>query len=592
MPDTYTRSRPTHSRHVCFLENVIRRGMDIIVAFFGLIILSPLFLYVAIRLKRDSPGPVFFRGLRVGRYGKNFGILKFRSMYENEKSYNGSRVTAAGDVRITPFGKYLRDTKLNELPQLWNVLVGEMSLVGPRPEDPSIASQWPEDVRKLILSVRPGVTSPASVIYRGEEQLLQGSDPMEQYFQSVLPSKLRLDQLYVRNRNLLTDIDVIFWTAIALLPALRSRQIGETRLFWGPIATFTSRYISWFLIDTLVAFTAAFLSELIWRTSLPLNLGLRNAILVALLFGVLFSLINTLLGLNRVTWSRAAAGDAITLAFSVAFSTAGLVLLKVNLLEDQILPIGVIISTGVLSLIGFVAVRYRERLITGAASRWVRARGVANTIAERVLIVGAGDNGEMALWMLNRPNLARAFRVVGILDDDPRKQGTTVNGVQVIGTTDMLRDTFPERSKASEGKSTPERSTSRERGSVSERDTATQGDATPERDAIRELDLGLIVYTIHNIQPIRRLRLIQEARRTGIRTVVLPDLMSQLARPDSSTAHLLQDHPLDTPLTSSETTTILRHLSHLAQQGDLTGVQSLAEQLVNLLPAEDDDYVV
>ncbi len=527
------------------LENAIRRTIDILVSVFGLLVLSPLFLYVAIRLKRDSPGPVFFRGLRVGRYGKNFGILKFRSMYEDEKSYNGSRVTAAGDVRITPFGKYLRDTKLNELPQLWNVLVGEMSLVGPRPEDPVIASQWPEDVRKLVLSVRPGVTSPASIIYRGEEQLLQGSDPMEQYFKSVLPSKLRLDQLYVRNRNLLTDIDVIFWTAIALLPALRSRQIGETSLFWGPVATFTSRYVSWFVIDTLVAFTAAILSELIWRTSLPLNLGVVNAILVALLFGVLFSLINTLLGLNRVTWSRAAAGDVFTLALSVAITTAGLVLLKFNLLADQILPTGVIITTGLLSFIGFVGVRYRERLITGAASRWVRARGAANTIAERVLIIGAGDNGEMALWMLNRPNLARAFRVVGILDDDPRKQGTTVNGVQVIGTTDMLR-------------------------------------------GIQELDLGLIVYTIHNIQPIRRLRLIQEARRTGIRTVVLPDLMSQLARPDSSTAHLLQDHPLDTPLTSSETTAILRHLSHLAQQGDLTGVQSLAEQLMNLLPPQEE----
>ena len=494
-------------------------------------------------------------------------------MFETEHSYNGARITAAGDERITPFGKFLRDAKLNELPQLWNVLVGDMSLVGPRPEDPTIAAQWEPAVRQLILSIRPGITSPASVLYRDEEKILGlNTDPYQQYFQSVLPSKLRLDQLYVRNRNLLTDIDVIFWTAIALLPRLRNRSIKETTLFWGPFATFASRYLSWFVIDTLVAFTAAALSEAIFRTTLPLNLGAPTAILVALLFGLLFSLINALLGLNRVTWSRAAAGDAFTLAISTALTTGLLVLLKINFLADQILPVGTIITTGILSFMGFVFVRYRERLITGAATRWIRARDTAKTIAERVVIIGAGDNGEMALWMLNRPNLARAFTVVGILDDDPRKQGTTVNGIPVIGTTDMLSDV------GKQWDTIPERRTSRE------------WDTIPERRSIREWDLGLIVYTIHNIHPIRRMRLIQQAHRTGIRTVVLPDLISQLAHPDLPT--LLDNHPLDTPLTRTEMGAALHHLSALAQQGDLTGVQSLADQLINLLPTDEDDYVV
>jgi len=546
MPDTYQKAIPDQNSFFEVVERVIRRTMDILVSVLGLLVLSPLFAYIAIRIKRDSPGPVFFRGARAGRNGKPFGILKFRTMYEDENSYRGSKITAEGDVRITALGKFLRDSKINELPQLWNVLVGEMSLVGPRPEDPTIASQWPREVRELILSIRPGITSPASVTFRDEEHVLNGADPMQQYFQSVLPSKLRLDQLYVRNRNLLTDIDVIFYTAVTFLPRLRNRPVTETRLFWGPFATFTSRYLNWFAIDTVLAFSATLLSELIWRTSLPLNLGSGRALLVAFLFGILFSLFNALLGLNRVTWSRAAAGDALQLAFSVAITTGLLAFLKHYMLASQILPVGVIITTGVLSFIGFVFVRYRERLITGAASRWISARGHARTIAERVLIIGAGDNGEMALWMLNRPNLARTFSVVGILDDDPRKQGTTVNGVEVVGTTDALRDTVQQR------------------------------------------DVGLIVYTIHNVHPVRRMRLIREAHSTGIRTVVLPDLISQLAEHDSPSEHILKEHPLDHPLTPTETHHLLQHLSHLAHQGDLTGVQQLADQLINLLPTEDE----
>ncbi|MDO9085168.1 MAG: sugar transferase [Anaerolineaceae bacterium] len=550
MPDTYQKAIPDQNSLFEVLERIIRRTMDILVSFFGLLLLSPLFLYIAIRIKKDSPGPVFFRGARAGRNGKPFGILKFRTMYEDENSYRGSKITAEGDERITALGKFLRDSKINELPQLWNVLVGEMSLVGPRPEDPTIASQWPREVRELILSIRPGITSPASVTYRDEEHVLNGADPMQQYFQSVLPSKLRLDQLYVRNRNLLTDIDVIFYTAVTFLPRLRNRPVTETRLFWGPFATFTSRYLNWFAIDTVLAFSATLLSELIWRTSLPLNLGSGRALLVAFLFGILFSLFNALLGLNRVTWSRAAAGDALQLAFSVAITTGLLAFLKFYMLASQILPVGVIITTGVLSFIGFVFVRYRERLITGAASRWISARGHARTIAERVLIIGAGDNGEMALWMLNRPNLARTFSVVGILDDDPRKQGARVNGVEVIGTTQMLRE------------------------------------------AVQQRDVGLIVYTIHNVHPARRMRLIREAHSTGIRTVVLPDLIAQLSEHDSPSEHILKEHPLDHPLTLEETNHILQHLSHLAHQGDLTGVQSLADQLINLLPTEDEDYQV
>src|SRR5512133_353061 len=175
------------------VDAAARRLLDIIASGLGLLLLSPLFAFIALTIKRDSPGPVFFHGARAGKAGKPFKILKFRTMYECAESYQGPRVTASGDTRITPLGHWLRNTKINELPQLWNVLIGEMSLVGPRPEDVEIAKEWPEKDRKEILSMRPGITSPASILYHDEENLLSSSDVMGDYFTSVLPDKMRLD---------------------------------------------------------------------------------------------------------------------------------------------------------------------------------------------------------------------------------------------------------------------------------------------------------------------------------------------------------------------------------------------------------------
>src|SRR5262245_28632466 len=112
-------------------KDILKRILDLVLAFLGIIFLTPLFLIVAILIKRDSPGPVFYRGLRAGRNGRNFNILKFRTMYETPDSYAGPQITAVDDPRITPVGRWLRDSKLNELPQLWHVLIGAMSLVGP-----------------------------------------------------------------------------------------------------------------------------------------------------------------------------------------------------------------------------------------------------------------------------------------------------------------------------------------------------------------------------------------------------------------------------------------------------------------------------
>jgi lipopolysaccharide/colanic/teichoic acid biosynthesis glycosyltransferase len=285
-----------------------KRIFDVVLSSAGLLFLSPVFVIVAAYIKQTSPGPVFYRGPRVGRRGKLFHILKFRTMSESKESYDGPRITAKDDKRITQSGRWLRDTKLNELPQLWNVLKGEMSLVGPRPEDPEVASTWPEDVREEVLSVRPGITSPASVFFRDEENNLKAESVMEKYLNVIAPSKLRLDQLYVRDHSIIGDLDILFLTAIFLLPNLREQPIPESLLTWGPIARLFSRHINWFFRDVPIAFLAVVISSFLWRLSGPLNLGLGLAALYAVGIALLFGMFNAILGINRIAWSQARLG--------------------------------------------------------------------------------------------------------------------------------------------------------------------------------------------------------------------------------------------------------------------------------------------
>ncbi len=322
------------------------RLLDIIISITGILTLSPVFAFISLLIRRGSPGPVFYRGPRAGKDGRTFGILKFRTMYEDPKSYNGPKITATGDPRITPTGKWLRDTKLNELPQLWNVLKGDMSLVGPRPEDPDIAAAWPEGAWKEILSIRPGVTSPASIIYRNEETLLQTGNVMDDYLRSIAPSKLRLDLLYVRNRSILTDLDVIFRTLIVLLPQVRRQPVPEAQLYWGPLAKFISNDFRWFVIDGIVTLVSVAAVGLVWRSITPLHIGWIWAPIIALAMAVALSLSNTLMGLNRIFWSRARPSDALELMASTALAAGVLLLASRFLLTSIRIPAGLFVMGG------------------------------------------------------------------------------------------------------------------------------------------------------------------------------------------------------------------------------------------------------
>ncbi len=190
-----------------------KRALDVVLAAGGLVALSPVLAAAALAVKLDSPGPVLFRQERLGRAGRPFRILKFRSMRSGSA---GLAVTAGGDPRITRTGALLRKTKLDELPQLWNVLGGEMSLVGPRPEVERYAALFPDAYAK-VLGVRPGLTDFAAVEYRDEEKVLAGAaDPEKAYLEEVLPKKMALYRRYLDEMSLATDLKLILQTLAAL----------------------------------------------------------------------------------------------------------------------------------------------------------------------------------------------------------------------------------------------------------------------------------------------------------------------------------------------------------------------------------------
>jgi lipopolysaccharide/colanic/teichoic acid biosynthesis glycosyltransferase len=193
-----------------------KRLFDIAAALAGLLVLAPLLALVALWIKADSPGPVFFRQQRVGRHGRLFSIYKFRTMTAAPAAT--IELTVGSDRRITGAGQFLRHYKLDELPQLINVLQGAMSLVGPRPEVPRYVACYPPELRAIVLSVAPGITDWASILYREESAILgRAADPERAYRETILPAKLDYYVRYVRERSFWTDLRIIFRTLAAIV---------------------------------------------------------------------------------------------------------------------------------------------------------------------------------------------------------------------------------------------------------------------------------------------------------------------------------------------------------------------------------------
>lgn len=204
-------------------DTLVTRLLDMLIALAMLVALSPVLLLVALVVKCSSRGPLFYRQKRVGRDGRLFDICKFRTMSVGADR-QGPSVTSADDSRITPLGRLLRSSKLDELPQLFNVVRGDMALVGPRPQVPRFVECFDPSLRAIVLHVRPGITGPTALQFRYEEQMLADKDDRESYYiEQILPVKLEMDAEYVQTRSLRRDMSILTQTAwiISVAPVKR-----------------------------------------------------------------------------------------------------------------------------------------------------------------------------------------------------------------------------------------------------------------------------------------------------------------------------------------------------------------------------------
>ncbi len=479
-------NKPASRSFVRITTALIKRGFDFLFALIGLIVLSPVFLLIAILIKRDSTGPVFYQGRRMGKNQKLFMIQKFRTMTLEAWQYPGPPITTKDDPRITKIGRYLRETKLNELPQLWNVLVGDMSLVGPRPEDYDIALTWPEDLKKILMSVRPGITSPASIIYRDEEKLLKGAGFMDEYLLKILPDKQRLDLLYIQNHSLLMDVDVLASTVIMLIPQIRGRDLDERMLFGGPVLQFFRRIIPWFLLDVIVTTISVGISGIVWRISSVINLGIPVFIVLSFVIAFFISLINAIMGLQRVSWGKASPAYVVDIGLSVGITVSLLWVITRVWIKEPWIPFSMLWLIGITTYVGLIAVRYRDRLISSIAYRWLLFRGGKAALAERILIVGAGQLGELASWLVQRSAYSSYLGVVGFVDDDPRKRGLNLGGLKVLGPTTAIPT------------------------------------------VVKKYEVSIIFLAIANCTKEKHEKILQHCQATGAKVVVLPDLVNTL----------------------------------------------------------------
>jgi lipopolysaccharide/colanic/teichoic acid biosynthesis glycosyltransferase len=198
------------------LDGALKRTLDLVVAVPVLVLLAPVFIVVAATIKLESPGGILYRCRRVGRRGRDLPMLKFRKMHEGAR---GPALVQEKDERFTRIGAFLARTKLDELPQLWNVVKGDMSLVGPRPEDPSFVEQHREDY-EAILAVRPGVTGLSQLAFARESEVLDPGDRVGHYTSRILPQKMQMDRLYAERRSFSMDLRILWWTFCAVVGRL------------------------------------------------------------------------------------------------------------------------------------------------------------------------------------------------------------------------------------------------------------------------------------------------------------------------------------------------------------------------------------
>jgi len=415
---------------------VLKRSLDIAASALGLLVLSPALLVVAALIKLDSPGPVFFRQVRVGRFGRPFRIFKFRTM-THVVVPDGPQLTVAGDARITRIGAFLRRYKLDELPQLIDVLRGTMSLVGPRPEVPRYVEHYPEASRERVLSVRPGITDAASLHYRDENTLLaRAADPEREYLEVILPAKLQYALEYVDNASVGNDLRMIGLTLrtvfVPPLPSPRRFLLMNDSKIWSWLDQTMSALNPWRTWVAMMVDAATILA--CWHITYLFRLGFerwqpgRPWYDDYVSYGVVLTylLCLALTGARRGLWRFFGFDDfkRITAACLLAGLGSAVFVLMAQLVgvARAVLVLHPLFTVAALSL---VRMTYR---IVGEHAR-SRVNGL-EVETRRAIVLGAG---EAARRLIAGIHMRDGWNVLGLLDDDPGIRGQRLAGIPVLG---------------------------------------------------------------------------------------------------------------------------------------------------------------
>ncbi|PTL34909.1 hypothetical protein CLG94_12485 [Candidatus Methylomirabilis limnetica] len=405
---------------------MLKRAIDLIFSLVALVLLLPIFLLVAIAIKLDSPGLVFYAQERVGRRGKTFRILKFRSMVVDADQV-GPHLTGNADPRVTRVGRLLRLLKIDELPQIINVLKGDMSLVGPRPEIPAIVEQYTPEQR-AILEVKPGITGPTQLAWVGESDTFPpGVDVYEHYTKQFMQEKLESDREYVRTRSLAGDLWYVIRTPIA---------IGERILTTLNPPPHIQKYARLTLdcLAVIAANLSAFMVRFDWalpeKETQHLLYGLP---IVCAAYLVSFVTLRT----HRSIWKFAGVEDLWQIIKASAIG-GGLHGFAVVLMGWHGYPRSILILTMPLTVLLTGGMRLLVRSSFSLQPKHLSS-DTSPTNSRKVVIIGAGETGELiAREILGNP--LSGYGLIGFVDDDPKKQGATIHGRPVLGTIDRLPD--------------------------------------------------------------------------------------------------------------------------------------------------------
>src|SRR5690348_5388100 len=386
----------------------LKRIFDIICAAFGLLVLSPVCSVIAVLVKLSDGGPIFFKQTRIGQFGKPFPIWKFRSMVVNADRL-GAAVTVEGDPRITWIGRWLRKTKLDELPQLWNVLTGDMSFVGPRPEVPRYVERYTPDQRG-ILQYKPGITDLASLLFRNEEELLRGTGDLESFYERYcLPKKIQLNREYAQQASLLRDIWIILQTLFPYwLGVLLVYFLALAFSFWG-----------------------AYELKRDFRATAADYQDLGRFLLLIVLPQLIFLVWR---GQLRGLMSYFSVPEMKRTVFALAAALVVQVALCYGLQGRLHPPLSILLMDFILSFFTLCGVRMGLRLLRESSSK---PREAARARPRRVALIGTGDLATNLLLDFERSdNPSR--RVVAFFDDDPRTWHKRPHDVPVVGMPECL----------------------------------------------------------------------------------------------------------------------------------------------------------